>query len=177
MRDTVCDVLVFLWDKLGSRKLAVIDQLSLPLLRLTDSGHGRTREFGSSTYFDLLRTEYADTRSLSMVENATIDAVTSIVAERNEKIAAQEDSNRGHQDGKSPGEGFLELFTNQLEQKFRDDEQLQKDQKLAAEFLGGIKELFELLSTLSKYERSADSSVFEDERTASMLKVSKLFPA
>ena len=62
MRDTVCDVLVFLWDKLGSRKLAVIDQLSLPLLRLTDSGHGRTREFGSSTYFDLLRTEYADTR-------------------------------------------------------------------------------------------------------------------
>ena len=171
MRDTVCDVLVILWEKLASRKLAVIDQLSLPLLRLTDSGHARTREFGSATYFDMLRTEYADTQSLSMVENATIDAVTSIVAERNEKMAAQEDTGMVRDSSKSPGEGFLELFTNQLEQKFRDDEQLRKDQTLAAKFLGGIKELFELLSTLSKYERSADSSVFEDERTASMLKV------
>ena len=74
---------------------------------------------------------------------------------------------------KSPGEGFLELFTNQLEQKFRDDKQLRVDQKLASEFLSGINELFDLLSTLSKYERSADSSVFEDERTASMLMVSE----
>ena len=175
MRDAVCESLVFLWDKLASRKLAVIDQLSLPLLRLTDSGHERTREFGSSTYFDMLRTEYADTKSLSMVENATIDAVTSIVAERNEKMSALEDTCTMRDGGKSPGEGFLELFTNQLEQKFRNDEQLRLDETLAAKFLGGIKELFELLSTLSKYERSADSSVFEDERTASMLKVRCLF--
>ena len=170
MRDTVCDILVFLWEKLGNRKLTVIDQLSLPLLRLTDSGHARTREFGSATYFDMLRTEYAESQSLQMVENATIDAVTSIVAERNEKMVHELTG----VSGKSPGEGFLELFTNQLEQKFRDDEQLRANEKLGAEFLGGIKELFDLLSTLSRYERSADSTVFEDERTASMLKVSEI---
>ncbi len=155
-RDDVVDVLEALWDKLGTRKLAVIDQLVLPLLRLTDSGHERSREFGSFTYFDMLRTEHRETEALSRVENATIDAVTSIVAERN--VAA------------SHGKGFLQLFSTQLEAKFLGDDILSSP--LAMKFLESTKQLFELLSTLSRYDeksKGVGSEVFEDEKTASML--------
>ena len=55
VRDTVCTILFELWGKLDERKLLVSDQLVLPLLRLTDSKHNKSREFGSSTYFDILR--------------------------------------------------------------------------------------------------------------------------
>ena len=209
LRDQVCDVLTMLWDKLDDQKLLVAEPLIMPLLRLTDSGHARSREFGSNLYFDILRTEYQKTQALHGVENYTIDAVTSIVAERNRENRAQSGGGGGDGGGsgsidsssvggaaattsreggslnvggymteqqkgekvRSPGEGFLELFTSQLENKFRDDDVLRS--KLAVRFLEGIKELFVLLSNLSKYESAADSSVFEDERCASMLVLMK----
>ena len=164
LRHQVCEIMITLWSKLDDRKLSVADQLVLPLLRLTDSEHEGSRAFGSTTYFDILRTEFQKTQALHYVENYTIDAVTSIVAERDYAVAHGMVSHGG---ARSPGEGFLELFTSQLENKFRDDDILRSE--LPIRFLEGIKKLFVLLSALSKYESSPDSSVYEDERAASML--------
>ena len=194
MRDQVCTILIELWSKLDDRKLHVAKELVLPLLRLTDSGHSGSREFGSTTYFDILRTEYQKTSALFAVENYTIDAVVKIVAERDHAVAKSTSGNSTHgtsssssssisapsttsststseklqkNNARSPGEGFLELFTSQLENQFLDDDVFKSD--LAIRFLEGIKKLFVLLSALSKYESSPDSSVYEDERAASML--------
>jgi hypothetical protein len=195
LRDQVCTILIELWSKLDDRKLHVAKELVLPLLRLTDSGHSGSREFGSTTYFDILRTEYQKTSALFAVENYTIDAVVNIVAERNHAVAKSTSGNSTHgtssssssapsttsttsttsstseklqkNNTRSPGEGFLELFTSQLENQFLDDDVFKSD--LAIRFLEGIKKLFVLLSALSKYESSPDSSVYEDERAASML--------
>ena len=191
MRDQVCTILIELWSKLDDRKLHVAKELVLPLLRLTDSGHSGSREFGSTTYFDILRTEYQKTSALFAVENYTIDAVVKIVAERDHAVAKSTSGNSTHgtssssisapsttstaseklqknkNNTRSPGEGFLELFTSQLENQFLDDDVFKSD--LAIRFLEGIKKLFVLLSALSKYESSPDSSVYEDERAASML--------
>ena len=193
IRVDVCKLVQEVWDSMGRLKLAMIYRLVEPLLRLADLQHEQTRALSTDMYFSLLHDEVVHTNSVAKVRFVTINSVDLIVNERSIKPANGPGRIGGEPSSKvrrtttvsrvkkrrsthlkrsdnsaNVGQGFEELFTVRLRAKVEKDPNLNIQETLT--FLDDVKELFDLLSVLSKFGGTVDIK-HEDEQTQAMLRL------
>lgn len=177
LRVPTSELLQHVWGVLGGvlngrRRLAFVEALVGPLLRLTASAEGLALDLGHLMYYDMVHGEFLTTGGFSLVERVTIDTVDQIVNERRQRQAAVVVAGGVAPGGESKGEAsegterdFMAEFTDYLEARIRADESL-RGSSAALRYVSNIKQLFERLSALAALPKTDQ---YEDERTREML--------